>query len=186
MDYQEYVNLGQQHIQEGNWEEAIDKFKNAFILKPRSEEALRGFMLASYEAGKFDEAFEEYGIHVRWLSEGEECPEEATTTLYHSLQNRFHDAFNAIMKKGMQFWHHGAFETALKEFSRALDMQPHHPSVMYYFMSTLLQLERYDEGTKIFEDFAQHLQDAKGKPPSSDLTELYLQMKVKEKGLKSK
>jgi len=97
-EYQSYISIGQQHLDNGRYREAIAQFNRALLLDPSSEEAKEGIIKANRE-----------------IAERSAVPDVA------SIEK---DRLNYHLTKGTEYYDAEKFDEAIAEWREVLQIDP--------------------------------------------------------------
>jgi tetratricopeptide (TPR) repeat protein len=147
----DHFKRGNEYIQDGELEKAVDEYKQALELEPENVDVLTNLGVVYYNLGRLDEAIAEY------LKATEIAPEDADV---HSNLAAAYVQTNQLDK-------------ALDEYLRAVDLDPSLPEAHFGLGVVYIQLGENDKAIQAFERF-QELDTGSDQMASSQ-AEQYLQ-----------
>ena len=144
---EEYFNSGTEHLQQGEYDQAISGYSKALELNPRYTEAYLNRGIAYRIKGQHDQAVSDYGMVLQI------DPKDA----------------RAFCNRGNIFTEKGQYDKAISDYNKALEINSKDAQVFYnrgvaYYFKCLEDIKKAQElGYKIPPDFFDDLRKTSGR-----------------------
>ena len=164
-----YVNWGIDLAENGNYEEAIEKFQQAAHMSPNRPEPYNNWGVALVKTGKIDEAITLFQKAreadptmvrslVMWgaalLEKGD--IQGAEEKYKAALETHPHNP-EPYINWGVGLARLGRYHEAIKQFQHALTIYPYQGEVYFFWGAALAELGRYDEAIEKFKQAIKHI-----------------------------
>jgi Flp pilus assembly protein TadD len=135
---EDYFIQGNEFSQNGDFEKAVEEYRQALELEPNTVDVLSNLGVAYYNLGQLDEAIEQYSKAL------ELAPEDADI---HS------NLAAAYVQKYQQSGAQDQLESALEEYTEAVELEPNLAEAHFGLGVVYLLLQRNDEAILAFVRF---------------------------------
>jgi tetratricopeptide (TPR) repeat protein len=128
-DAEAHLKLGNNYIESGKYQEAIEEYKQAIKIEPDFAEAHNNLGLAYDKSGKYQEAIEEYKQAIK-------------------VKPNFPGAHNNM---GIAYGESGKYQEAIKAFNQALKVKPNFPEAYNNLGFAYYKSAKYQEAIKAYK-----------------------------------
>ncbi len=163
-----HIELGYKHLHEGNFEDALKHFQEAYKRKPESEDVLNGLGISLMKLGRYEES-EEYLRRLNFLYKNEtyltnlgnlyfrKGDIDRAMKIYEQvlrMNPKFYNAINNLARCHME---KGDYEKAMQLLEKAIEIDENRKAakINYYFLLTALG--RKEEAEKYRKDIGKML-----------------------------